>query len=123
MAASATWCITCAMRCASAKEVAVPNFGAGRFASSSTCPNAPRSSARWMASGLVPTMGAYHEGHLTLFRTARAECDTVVASLFVNPSQFGEATDPLGLSGHLFDLGPFAGTHHIERHQHGWLTC
>ena len=38
-------------------------------------------------------------------------------------AQFGEATDPLGLSGHLFDLGPFAGTHHIERHQHGWLTC
>jgi pantoate--beta-alanine ligase len=43
--------------------------------------------------GLVPTMGALHEGHGALFGRARAECDTVVASLFVNPAQFSDHGD------------------------------
>ena len=52
-----------------------------------------RAQPRGSSIGLVPTMGAFHEGHRALFRAARSENDLVVVSLFVNPAQFAGGED------------------------------
>ena len=82
-------------------RAAVPRARGGDGAVN-VCGRSPRcarlSPAEARRVGLVPTMGAFHAGHLALFAAARAECDLVVVSLFVNPAQFGETADLATLS-------------------------
>lgn len=49
--------------------------------------------SQWTKVGLVPTMGAFHDGHLELMRQAKMRCDQVLVTLFVNPLQFGPKED------------------------------
>lgn len=46
-----------------------------------------------VSTGLVPTMGYFHDGHISLMRYARSKCDKLITTLFVNPAQFGENED------------------------------
>jgi pantoate--beta-alanine ligase len=64
--------------------------------------------------GLVPTMGALHEGHAALFRAARRECGTLVASLFVNPAQFSDTADLAGYPRDRARDAAFAAEHGVD---------
>ena len=64
--------------------------------------------------GLVPTMGALHDGHAALFAAARPACDVLVASLFVNPAQFSVEADLAGYPQDLDRDAAFAAEHGVD---------
>ena len=64
-----------------------------------------RARAEGKTIGFVPTLGGLHEGHFSLIRCCRAECDFTVVSIFVNPTQFGPAEDYRGYP-RTFEGGP-----------------
>ena len=64
--------------------------------------------------GLVPTMGAMHAGHSALFDTARPDCGVLVASVFVNPAQFSEASDLAAYPRDLDRDAAFAADHGVD---------
>src|SRR4051812_30547585 len=64
--------------------------------------------------GLVPTMGALHEGHAALFAAARPDCDVLVASVFVNPAQFSETRDLAAYPQDLEQDAAFAALHGVD---------
>ena len=73
---------------------------------------APRREGRTV--GLVPTMGALHDGHAALFAAARAATDVVVASLFVNPAQFADPADLAAYPRNFDQDAAFAAEHGVD---------
>ena len=64
--------------------------------------------------GLVPTMGALHAGHAALFDAARPDCDVLVASVFINPTQFSEPSDLIAYPRDLDRDAAFAAEHGVD---------